>query len=247
MVALSTVICNKNAKIIFARQFTKMSRLDLEEHIVHFSRNLETCKETTHLESDKARFLFIPIDNLFLVLITSKQSNIIEDTEIIKLIYRLIQDLCGTINEINITLHSFELTMGIDDIVFMGYRNSVSLGQVRQFMLMESQEEKEFKKKQEERENLAKKQMIEKMKEIDKLKRENKYHTDAISSSSLDNNMKFNDKFDLITSEPIIKTTQVESVSSVTREESPVKESNKAKTKGMKLTKKKKTEDDEAF
>jgi hypothetical protein len=58
MVALSTVICNKNAKIIFARQFVKMSRMELEEHIVHFSRNIDTCKDTTHLESDKARYLF---------------------------------------------------------------------------------------------------------------------------------------------------------------------------------------------
>ena len=181
MVALSTVICNKNAKIIFARQFVKMTRMELEEHIVHFSRNIDTCNDTTHLESDKARYLFIPVENLFLVLITSKSSNIIEDIEIIKLIYRLVQDLCGVMSESSISSNAFELLMGIDDIVGMGYRNSVSIAQVKQYMLMDSQEEKEFKKKQDERELHAKKQMIEKMKEIDKMKRENKYMSDSIS------------------------------------------------------------------
>lgn len=181
MVALSTVICNKNAKIIFARQFTKMTRMELEEHIVHFSRNIDSCKDTTHLESDKARYLFIPVESFFLVLITSKTSNIIEDTEIIKLIYRLVQDLCGAINEATIYDNAFDLLMGIDDIACMGYRNSVSIAQVKQFIVMDSQEEKEFKKKQEERENLAKKQMMEKMKEIERMKRENKYMSEAIS------------------------------------------------------------------
>lgn len=102
MVALSTVICNKNAKIIFARQFLRMTRIELEEHIVHFSRNIDSCKETTHLEGDKARYLFIPVDDLFLVLITSKQSNIIEDIEVIKLVYRLMQDILGNFNVENI-------------------------------------------------------------------------------------------------------------------------------------------------
>jgi hypothetical protein len=181
MVALSTVICNKNAKIIFARQFVKMSRLELEEHIVHFSRNIESCKDTTHLESDKARYLFIPIENLFLVLITSQNSNIIEDTEMIKLIYRLVQDLCGNISESSLFANALDLLLGIDDIVCLGYRNTVSTAQVKQLLLMDSQEEKEFRKKQDERETVVKKQMQEKSKEFDRMKKENKYMSDAIS------------------------------------------------------------------
>ena len=124
MVALSTVICNKNAKIIFARQFTSMSRLDLEEHIVNLSRNIDNCKDTTHLESDKSRYIFIPIESLFLVLITSKSSNVIEDIEILKTIYRLLQDICGTINETSVVTNAVELYLGIDDIVCLGYRTS---------------------------------------------------------------------------------------------------------------------------
>ena len=181
MVALSAVICNKNAKILFARQFLQMSRLELEEHIVHFSRNIDNSLNTTNLESEKARYLFIPIESLFLVLITSKTSNIIEDTEILKLIYRLVQDICGNISESSIHTNAFELLLGIDDIVCLGYRNSVNIAQVKQLLLMDSVEEKEFRKKQEEKEVLVKKQMQEKMKEIEKMKRENKYMSDSVS------------------------------------------------------------------
>lgn len=250
MTALSIVICNKNARILFSRQFTKMSRLQLEEHVVYFSRNIDSCKDTTHFESDKARFLFIPTDNLFLVLITKINSNIIEDSEMIKFIYRLVQDLCQTIDETQIKNNCFELAIGIDDIVFMGYRNSVSLGQVRQFMQMESQEEKEFRKKQEVRENLAKKQMQEKMREIEKLKRENKYTSDAISSAQFENTIRLNEKFEITPIEPINKVVKSKEIAEVLVSESPKpwKENVKVMaTKGMKLSKKKKVEDEEAF
>ena len=61
MAALSIVICNKNARIIFARQFFSITRMDLEEYIVQFSRGVDSCKEITHFESDKIRYIFIPI------------------------------------------------------------------------------------------------------------------------------------------------------------------------------------------
>jgi len=155
--------------------------MELEEHVVHFTRNIETCKENSTLESEKNRFIFIPIENLYLVLITDKESNLIEDIEIVKLIYRLIQDICGNITEQSIAENSFELLMGIDDIVNMGYRDAVQITQIKQFMLMESQDEKEFRKIQEQKENLVKKQMQEKAREFEKMRRENKFMADSVS------------------------------------------------------------------
>ena len=147
MAALSVVICNKNSRIIFARQFFNITRMDLEEYIVQFSRGVDSCKEITHFESDKIRYIFIPIESLYLILITTKNSNIIEDTEILKLIYRLIQDICGTINSESIVKNAYEIMLGIDDIVSLGYRNSVTLGKIKQYLQMESIEEQEYKRK----------------------------------------------------------------------------------------------------
>ena len=184
MAALSVVICNKSAKIIFARQFFNISRMDLEEYIVQFSRGVDSCKEITHFESDKVRYIFIPIDTFYLILITTKNSNIIEDTEILKLIYRLIQDLCNSINQESIIDNAFEIMLGIDDIVSLGYRNSVNLGQIKQYLNMESAEEKEFKRKKEEQELAVQKALEEKGREFDRQRREKKFNRDAISSSS---------------------------------------------------------------
>ena len=184
MAALSIVICNKNARIIFARQFFNITRMDLEEYVVQFSRGVDSCKEITHFESDKVRYIFIPIESLYLILITTKNSNIIEDTEILKIIYRLIQDLCGTINSESITNNAFEIMLGIDDIVSLGYRNSVNLGQIKQYLQMESLEEQEFKRKKREQEEKVKRELAEKGREFDKQRREKKFNSDAISSSS---------------------------------------------------------------
>jgi hypothetical protein len=181
MVVISTAIINKNAKIIFARQFEPITRLELEEYIVHFSRNIDTCKESTHLETDKVRYLFITIDELYLIIITTKNSNFIEDIEILKLIYRLLQDSCIVITAVSIIINAIKIALGIDDLLSMGLRESVTIPQIKQLLEMESQDEKEFKKEQEIRELAARKQMQEKMKELEKLKKQNKYVSDAVS------------------------------------------------------------------
>jgi hypothetical protein len=182
MVVLSAAICNKNAKIIFARQFAPISRLELEEHIVHFSRNIDTCTDSTHLETNKHRYIFIPIDStLYLVILTTLSSNVIEDIEILKTIYRLLQDICGTVTSSSIGSNAYDLAIGLDDIITAGYREGITIPQVKLLIAMESQEEKEYKKQQQEKELQATKQRDEKMKELDKQKRENKYLSDAIS------------------------------------------------------------------
>ena len=245
MVALSVVICSKSAKIIFARQFIRMTRMELEEHIVQFSRNIDSYKEITHFESDKVRFIFIPIDSYFLILITSKNSNIIEDSEILKLIYRLIQDLCqGQINYDSIIENSYEIMLGIDDIACLGYRNGINIIQIKQYLQMESLEEKEFKRKKLEQERRVQRELYEKSKEFDRLKREKKFMNDAISSS----NFEFKE-------EPVMKTLKVSNKKSISNDDIEVnneseiiskkevieekENKNKKKSKGLKLSKKK--------
>ena len=247
MAALSVVICNKNARIIFARQFFNISRMDLEEYIVQFSRGVDSCKEITHFESEKVRYIFIPIESLYLILITTKNSNIIEDTEILKLIYRLIQDLCGSIDNDSIVENAFEIMLGVDDIVSLGYRNSVNLAQIKQYLQMESVEEKEFKRKKKEQEMAVQKLMYEKSKEFDKQRRAKKFNNDAISSASFnfqEDNVKesvsSNDNKELV----VGKKKEVENEKN---EEKEINEENEVETKkekkkpkgGLKLTKRK--------
>ena len=248
MAALSVVVCNKNARIIFARQFFNITRMDLEEYIVQFSRGVDSCKEITHFESDKVRYIFIPIDSLYLILITTKNSNIIEDTEILKLIYRLIQDLCGTVNSESIVENAFEIMLGVDDIVTLGYRNSVNLGQVKQYLQMESIEEKEFKRKKREQEMAVQKALAEKGREFDRQRREKKFNSNAISSASFafkeENNEKENDdsnenKALNISSKKPEEKKEEENVEENEEEEKKIVKPKKKGKGGLKLTKKK--------
>ena len=248
MAALSVVICDKSAKIIFARQFFNISRMDLEEYIIQFSRGVDSCKEITHFESDKVRYIFIPIDTFYLILITTKNSNIIEDTEILKLIYRLIQDLCNSINQESIVENAFEIMLGIDDIVSLGYRNSVNLGQIKQYLQMESAEEKEYKRKKEEQELAVQKALEEKGREFDRQRREKKFNSNAISSASFafkeENNEKENDdsnenKALNINSKKPEEKKEEENVEENEEEEKKIVKPKKKGKGGLKLTKKK--------
>ena len=252
MAALSVVICNKNTRIVFARQFFNITRMDLEEYIVQFSRGVDSCKEITHFESDKVRYIFIPIESLYLILITSKNSNIIEDTEILKLIHRLIQDLCGQINSDSIVKNAFEIMLGIDDIVTLGYRNSVTLGQIKQYLQMESIEEQEFKRKKREQEEKVKKELAEKGREFDKQRREKKFNSDAISSSTFnfqeDNNNVENEKLNGNKELNIGKKGKKEEEENdndeskekeLDKEEKEIKKEKKKGKGGLKLTKRK--------
>ena len=248
MAALSVVICDKSAEIIFARQFFNISRMDLEEYIVQFSRGVDTCKEITHFESDKVRYIFIPVDTFYLILITTKNSNIIEDTEILKLIYRLIQDLCDSINQESIVKNAFEIMLGIDDIVSLGYRNSVNLGQIKQYLQMESAEEKEFKRKKEEQELAVQKALEEKGREFDRQRREKKFNSNAISSSSFafqeekveKENNDINENKELnIGKKKEEEKIEKENEEEVEKEEKEITKKKKKGKGGLKLTKKK--------
>jgi hypothetical protein len=248
MAALSVVICDRSAKIIFARQFFNISRMDLEEYIIQFSRGVDSCKEITHFESDKVRYIFIPIDTFYLILITTKNSNIIEDTEILKLIYRLIQDLCYSINQESIVENAFEIMLGIDDIVSLGYRNSVNLGQIKQYLQMESAEEKEFKRKKEEQELAVQKALEEKGREFDRQRREKKFNSNAISSSSFvfkeeniekESNDSNENKTLNLSKKKKEEEEEIDKVEEVEEEEKKIVKPKKKGKGGLKLSKKK--------
>ena len=248
MAALSVVICDRSAKIIFARQFFNISRMDLEEYIIQFSRGVDSCKEITHFESDKVRYIFIPIDTFYLILFTTKNSNIIEDTEILKLIYRLIQDLCYSINQESIVENAFEIMLGIDDIVSLGYRNSVNLGQIKQYLQMESAEEKEFKRKKEEQELAVQKALEEKGREFDRQRREKKFNSNAISSSSFvfkeeniekESNDSNENKTLNLSKKKKEEEEEIDKVEEVEEEEKKIVKPKKKGKGGLKLSKKK--------
>ena len=99
MVVLSVSVLNRKGSILMARQYVPMSRLRIEGLLTAFPKLIYSeenahIKQHTFIETDEVRYIYQPMDNLFVLLITNKQSNIIEDLETMRLVAKLIPEYC---------------------------------------------------------------------------------------------------------------------------------------------------------
>jgi hypothetical protein len=72
-----------------------MTKNTVEDIYRSFPKLLKPNQQHTYVQSDKYTFLYIPIDNLYLLTVSSKNSNIIEDQETIRTIYKILCGICG--------------------------------------------------------------------------------------------------------------------------------------------------------
>ena len=78
------------------------------------------------------RYVYQPIESLFLLLITNKGSNIIEDLEILRLLAKVIPEYSKSMNEEAVSDNIFDLIMAFDEVVANGgYNEHVSISDVR--------------------------------------------------------------------------------------------------------------------
>merc|ERR550514_550597 len=81
--------------------------------------------------------------SLFLLLITNRSSNILEDLETLRLLAKVIQDCCQTqVNEELILKNAFDIIFAFDEVISFGHRESVTLSQIKTYTEMDSHEEK---------------------------------------------------------------------------------------------------------
>ena len=101
-------------------------------------------KQCTFIETDQIRYVYQPMEKLFLVLITTKNSNIIEDIDIIRQMQSVIVSQCQTqsVDESTINKKAFDLILAFDDVISNGYRESVTTNQIESYIEMDSTDEK---------------------------------------------------------------------------------------------------------
>eukprot|EP00123_Amoebidium_parasiticum_P016263 comp23360_c2_seq1/m.38594 comp23360_c2_seq1/g.38594 ORF comp23360_c2_seq1/g.38594 comp23360_c2_seq1/m.38594 type:complete len:526 (-) comp23360_c2_seq1:561-2138(-) len=172
MVLLAAGICTKQGKAVVSRQFIEMTRSRIEGLFAAFPKLQSSGKQHTFVETESVRYVYQPVEQLYVVLITTKNSNILEDLETLHLFARVIPEYCRSLDEREISDKSFELIFAFDEIVALGYRESVSLAQIRTFTEMDSHEEKMFQMVQKNKEKEAKEEMKRKMKELERQKKE---------------------------------------------------------------------------
>ena len=67
------------------------------------------------------------MDQMYLVLLTTKNSNIIEDMEVLRILNRIIAEICVSLSVEAVKNNTFEILLAIDDVISAGIRESTSV------------------------------------------------------------------------------------------------------------------------
>uniref|UniRef100_A0A0R3WUT8 Coatomer subunit delta n=1 Tax=Hydatigena taeniaeformis TaxID=6205 RepID=A0A0R3WUT8_HYDTA len=128
---------------LVSRQFVEMSKSRIEGLIATFPKLADPGKQHTFAETDSVRYVYQPLEKLYVLLITTKASNILEDLETLRLFARIPEYARG-LEASDVVENAFQIIFAFDEIVALGYRESVTLSQIRTFTEMDSHEEKMF-------------------------------------------------------------------------------------------------------
>ncbi|KAH6930872.1 hypothetical protein HPB50_020076 [Hyalomma asiaticum] len=149
-VLLAAAVMTKSGKVIVSRQFVEMSRARVEGLLLAFPKLLGAGRQHTFVETESVRYVYQPHDKLYVLLLTTRASNILEDLETLRLFSRVLPEYCR----------------GLDE------QESVNLAQIRTFVEMDSHEEKVYQAVRQTQEREAKLKMKEKAKELQRARQE---------------------------------------------------------------------------
>ncbi|XP_037074313.1 coatomer subunit delta-like [Pollicipes pollicipes] len=172
MVLLAAAVTTRSGKAILSRQFIEMQKARIEGLLAAFPKLMSAGKQHTFVETDSVRYVYQPLDQLYVLLITTKASNILEDLDTLRLFTRVVPEYCNAMTEADVFDNAFNLIFAFDEIVALGYKESVNLSQVRTFVEMDSHEEKVYQAVRQTQEREAKQKMREKAKELQRQKYE---------------------------------------------------------------------------
>lgn len=141
-VILAASVCTRGGKPLLSRQFREIQKSRVEALLASFPKLADSSTQHTTVEQENVRFVYQPLDELYLVLITNKNSNILQDIDSLHLFGQVVTSICKRLDEREILRNAFDLLSAFDELVTMGYRENLSLSQIKTFLEMESHEER---------------------------------------------------------------------------------------------------------
>jgi len=176
MVILSvSILSSSGSKVLVSRQFVEMTRMRVEGLLAAFPKLINHSKQHTFIETESVRYVYQPLENkIYLLLITTKSSNIVEDLDTLRLLAKVVPDVVGGLQESLINENSFKVIFAFDEVITNGgYKEDVTVGDVQTNLRMDSVEEKMQLLIEEKKKHSARKAMEEKASEIKKRQMEN--------------------------------------------------------------------------
>lgn len=143
MTVLAASVCTHGGKVLLSRQFRDLSKDRVTALFANFPSLLASSgSQNTTVEDEAVRYVYQPLDEYYVVLLTNKQSNILQDIDTLHLFVSVVSNMLRTVDEKEIFNNAFELLSAFDEIVNLGYREKLTMLQVQSFLEMDSHEEK---------------------------------------------------------------------------------------------------------
>ncbi|KAI0218952.1 coatomer subunit delta, partial [Massospora cicadina] len=130
MVVLAASICTVSGKVLLSRQFVEIPRSRVEGLIAAFPKLIGAGSQHTVIEKENIRYVYQSLGKF------------VSDIETLRLLGQVVSKVCHSTEEEKILEAGFELLSAFDEIVSLGYRDTVTLSQLSSIIEMESHEER---------------------------------------------------------------------------------------------------------
>lgn len=143
MVVLASSICTRGGKPLLSRQFRDLNKDKITQLLANFPSLISnSSNQHTAVEDEAIRYVYQPLEEFYVILLTNKQSNILQDIDTLHLFVSTISNLLRNVEEKEIFDNAFEILSSFDEIINNGYKENLTMAQVQTFLEMDSHEEK---------------------------------------------------------------------------------------------------------